>query len=70
MHTEEQAKKLWCPEVRKIMEANGGRNGIAATSINTEDALCIASECMHWRWAQRFEECDAATGYCGLSGRP
>lgn len=52
MHTEEEAKKLWCPHVRL-----GDEQG-ASASINRawgrgcpDAASCIASKCMAWNWA-------------------
>lgn len=74
MHTQAEAKKMWCPEARIKADANRldalvvnrfavGRAGLAF-------AGCIASECMHWRWAGGYSNADDAKGYCGLSGRP
>jgi len=42
MHTEEEAKKLWCPRT-------GGSNLRHETLHPSE--CCIASKCMAWNWA-------------------
>lgn len=54
MHTEEQARQLWCPMARAFDTADVG-----ATSTNRPlayrygprvDINCLASECAMWRW--------------------
>ena len=72
MHTEEQAKTKWCPEMRALQYQGSG-----AVNRRT-DSPCIASGCMHWRWdPPEYDVMDihrkptpATTGYCGLSGSP
>ena len=57
MHTEEEAKKLWCPNVRYLAvfikdghrECTGAYNRGAGDS-NIGTSLCIASSCAMWRW--------------------
>lgn len=65
MITEEQAKKLWCSQVR--------------FDNDTNDNLCIASGCMMWRWSRTVfatleseidKKVQHKTGYCGLAGKP
>lgn len=62
MHTEEEAKKKWCPMMR-------------SNNQFPYHASCLASECMMWKWASDTpkirkamemnpDECD---GYCGLT---
>jgi hypothetical protein len=62
MHTEEQAKELWCPHVRvaepsfyKRGPATGGSLvGHEPASVNRDakhkDTNCIGSKCSQWRW--------------------
>ena len=55
MHTEAEAKKLWCPEARVVSDDDWGRTA-ANRWPNDDDAgagtsnLCLASKCSHWRW--------------------
>ncbi len=58
--TEAQAKMKWCPLVRVIEDDGGNRSekGVPAA------ALCIASECMAWRWGSTTQ------GFCGAFGVP
>jgi len=62
--TEEEAKTKWCPMVRFITSHNF--QGSVRTLINNRDggneSVCIASECMWWKW-------DGERGYCGKIGR-
>jgi hypothetical protein len=67
--TEGEAKKKWCPMVRYLAvftdgtgkrECSGGYNrGYENSGINK--SLCLASECMMWRW----KDCHCQ-GQCGL----
>jgi len=57
MHTEEDARKLWCPFARvscsnQPVEGNHAPNRWASGEIPRE-ANCIASECAAWRWARK-----------------
>jgi hypothetical protein len=52
MHTEEQAKKLWCPKAM-VLDENGvsmasGNRGLG--SMMSRECLCLASGCAAWRW--------------------
>ena len=65
MHTEEHAKKLWCPFARAAFPAGSIRSRpdlgadmaeqLATTVVGNRPAdpgcHCIASECMAWRWS-------------------
>lgn len=83
MHTEDEAKKLWCPEHRGIIGSESANNNFHS------DTCCIASQCMHWRWDMKWVSSstdgtangnvvvvlerlkgEPKRGYCGLSGRP
>lgn len=68
MHTEKEAVKLWCPMARY-----GLREGTVNYQTN-EGALCMASGCAMWRWAQDrplfSDEEQDRKGYCGLAGKP
>jgi hypothetical protein len=79
MHTEEQAKELWCPEVRfsdpqpKLESANRWpiKDSSYGTMINPKACHCIASKCAMWRWDEmRRNEGHSNLGYCGLAGKP
>jgi len=56
-HTEEEAKKLWCPQARVVRYGNdicGNRHSIELDSSDPSGfAKCIGSNCMMWRWAQK-----------------
>lgn len=41
MHTEDEAKKLWCPQ-----------KGVDGSPWSEGFQCCIASKCMAWRWAK------------------
>ena len=66
MHTEEEAKKKWCPTMG-LMHAIDKTNPVP---------LCFASDCMSWRWQKgtEYEHADGSKtdnekGRCGLAGR-
>lgn len=54
MHTEDEAKKLWCPMVRHAVEDLPGTNraGTSNPTKVTDWNGCIASGCAMWRWAE------------------
>lgn len=82
MHTENEARKLWCPMARI---QNGTHNPAAAynrlidfaeyTSALPAMSLCIASDCAMWRWTAKpvinqdgsRNETFPAEGCCGLA---
>ena len=49
MHTEPEAKTKWCPFVREYSNAGCNRLGGGPA----DNALCIGSACMAWRWQRR-----------------
>lgn len=52
MWTEAEARTKWCPLARQLVHHETGA-GVALTSANRFDSkvsLCIASDCMSWRW--------------------
>lgn len=71
-HTEEQARKKWCPFVQCL--ALGDK--IGTNRPVGKGTYCIASDCMMWEWGQRRAlganpDGSAKTyveqGYCGLA---
>lgn len=82
MKTEEQARKCWCPfaltfgrlthyrESEPVGVSYGPQNRGTAMGGKLDTCLCIASECMAWRWAKRSETAPPALGYCGLAVKP
>lgn len=86
MHTEEQAKRLWCPMARTSYSS------LEDAHVNRlqgpEEDTCIGSRCAMWRWdmdwsssVQEGEGGDLVLrlkrrdgepqrGFCGLGGRP
>lgn len=79
--TEEEAKKKWCPMVRKLTFRETSAFSGSHTP-NNEEAKCIGSACMMWRATVEvipgcttnsgFAPAIANTtgGYCGLAGKP
>jgi len=81
MMTEAEANKKWCPYANVYVPYQGtgaaGNRGLSEsrdTQGRKDQALCIASSCMAWRWEYRSpEEAGRAskspiTGYCGAFG--
>jgi hypothetical protein len=69
MHTEEQAKELWCPHVRLLEPSfykrgpatQGSTVGHEPASVNRgetrcKDTNCIGSKCSQWRWSDIFRD--------------
>ena len=66
MHTEEDARKLWCPFSRLVVVEPAEHrvlNSAAYNRLSVEDTdqeeqrfplgcRCIASDCMAWRWGK------------------
>jgi len=59
MHTEDEARKLWCPMARYAWDEDKraynrygfiGNDDTAEDVLNPESCRCIASECAVWRW--------------------
>lgn len=66
--TEAEATMKWCPDARRRhLEASSNRD--AGGTFN-QDAACIASRCMAWRWLKGSEQAGTGRGYCGRAGRP
>lgn len=76
MHTEEQAKTLWCPHVRSGNGTPATNCAVNQTIVSGEHARwdkCCASACAAWRWADpttRYATPTARKGFCGLAGKP
>ena len=75
--TEEEAKKKWCPMVRISGAGSSGaisNRGCTDEGVHDDMAqMCMASDCMAWRWEEQCETCLQAglkeSGYCGLAGK-
>lgn len=74
--TEEEAKTKWCPFARPVAWGGGNRGHVSGADI--EDAQCIGSACMAWRWTSvgmQYEHAghggrERGNGHCGLAGKP
>lgn len=77
MYKEEEAKKKWCPYANVSASDSdiiSNRHIQNDNSVLISFSLCIASECMAWRWDYIEVSLDTAgdptKGYCGLAGKP
>jgi len=84
--TTEEAKTKWCPMARtaaiitnesdEITDIKSAYNKVSQPEgfIVPASCLCIASECMMWRWNEYLtgipNDKQTRTGYCGLGGKP
>jgi len=59
MHTEKEARELWCPMARSQGNCDepaanrwigAGGDGVTEMQMNPPDSRCIASKCAMWRW--------------------
>lgn len=81
--TEDDARKRWCPFARTYHpETDADGETVAVASVNRARdgdpdpwCLCIASDCMTWRWnISEGEQRQMGAGhlprhgYCGLAG--
>ena len=79
---EATARTKWCPMVRYLAVFKNSENkresvesyNRGAEDTGLENAACIASECMMWRWYDdsfysKEVSRDYTTGYCGLAGK-
>jgi hypothetical protein len=74
--TETEARTKWCPFVRFVLDSQGFAAGNRFDGAR--HSLCIASECMAWRFlgAAPTTQMTAegkpieSRGFCGLAGRP
>jgi hypothetical protein len=79
MHTEDEAKNLWCPHAR-VLEPYAEKTSMNRDTKDESLCRCIASKCMAWRWGEKEVPADFAfagstdaipgRGFCGLAGRP
>jgi len=80
MHTEKEARKLWCPMVRYHDGSSPFPYNRGAETYH-RDMECCGSRCMMWRWGEErtiTEQCydgsaivyPEKVGYCGLGGKP
>mgnify|MGYP006919647047 CR=1 FL=1 len=81
MHTEDEARRNWCPMVRAL--AHEGHASVAVNRAHPDGVLditqarCIASDCMWWRWVegggpgpQHPDEPERdMRGFCGFAGK-
>ena len=80
--TEAEAKTKWCPFARvpdmagtaSLTATNRhagkkiGRNG--KPRILRSSSMCIANQCMAWRWGKGINGEPYTNGHCGLAGTP
>lgn len=62
MHTEEEARTKWCPEVRiNLFHVDTAKDLVSVSATSNRhpqhelmqlptEYQCIAGSCMHWRW--------------------
>ena len=64
MHTEDQARQMWCPQSRDFEWGSG--------VVTLKSDCCKASECMAWRWIENAceQKPGERRGFCGLAGKP
>lgn len=70
--TEKEAKEKWCPFSR-LAEDDAPRtvaNRFVGEGATWGTTLCIAAECMAWRWVERMTNDEIRTGFCGPAGKP
>lgn len=77
MYSEDEARRLWCPFVRRAVVIQGvtGAERVGGATANRNDVdepygHCVASKCMAWRWtlATTYREEATPKGFCGLAG--
>lgn len=73
--TEDEAKTKWCPFVRLARPGQTAFNRTTDDSELLPAAMCVASDCMAWRWKARTwpskpndQSGPICGGYCGLAG--
>ena len=54
MHTEDDARKLWCPMARVNTDQGNTYYDNRSDLVNGPTTLCIASVCAMWRWDKDF----------------
>lgn len=84
LNTEEEAKLKWCPHARVLGQLTtlegenietGPQNRGSIMGDKLPVCLCIATDCMAWRWSLSRPRPDASLGsvpegFCGLADRP
>jgi hypothetical protein len=71
MHTDKEARSLWCPLARVVSTITGQSVAVNRSMFKEEEeeiaagCRCIASDCAMWRWSKE----EATEGYCGLAGK-
>ena len=77
MHTEDEARTKWCPHARIGSDSTGlGCLNRDFAKGPPDAALCIASECMAWRfepveaWEARYEQWEDAADIGGVNRGP
>jgi hypothetical protein len=69
MHTEAQARQTWCPFARSMEGGDGNREWKAKAVALPADCMCVASQCMAWRWAPQTDTHEKPqAGFCGIAG--
>jgi hypothetical protein len=68
--TEAEAKRRWCPMTRVLtwgseLDAFGSYN--RNNDRLDKQSLCIASQCMMWRWTGSKKDDGEMLGCCGLA---
>ncbi len=67
--TEEDAAKRWCPFARVSVTNSYGHAGVnRGRDPIMEEAHCISSSCMAWRWLDNHGNAPVL-GFCGLAGQ-
>lgn len=70
MHTNDQAKLLWCPMGRVgVMPSARGPSSINDPSVEFR-TNCQGSGCAMWRWGPPTSLSERRRGFCGLAGAP
>lgn len=69
MHTEEQARELWCPMTRTHVWQEGQS---VSGNEGQGHGCCLASACAMWRWCDdsHMHANEHKRGFCGIAGRP
>lgn len=71
-HTPEEARKKWCPMVRRTVMSfhapavNKSPGAEESDPGPRSEDMCIADKCMMWRWSLWRD--GRQTGQCGLAG--
>ena len=69
--TQEQAREKWCPYAWRTIRDSDGMVFGPTTALDRPNTVCIASDCMAWRWDVSDAQLDGkAKGHCGLAGNP